>query len=164
MENATFTRDEKNARLTIERLFPATPARLWEALTTPAILDQWWAPKPWKSKTIRMDFRVGGQWLYAMQGPEGETHYGLMEYLAIEPNRRYEAADVFCDAEGNPVPSLPRQVFMNSLNPEGKQTKLVTVVQYTSAEDMNRILEMGMQEGITMAYEQLDALLAGSGA
>jgi uncharacterized protein YndB with AHSA1/START domain len=160
MDKTKFTRDEKNFRLTIERIFPAEPKRLWEALTKPALLDQWWAPKPWQTTTVRMDFRVGGQWLYAMNGPAGEKHYGLMEYLAIEPTRRYEAADVFCDAEGKPNAALPRQVFTNSLSPEGKQTRIVTVVQYSSAEDMKRILEMGMQEGISMAYDQLAAMLA----
>ena len=160
MEKTKLTRDEAQKRLTIERVFPAPPKRVWEALTTPAILDQWWAPKPWQTKTVRMDFRVGGQWLYAMQGPGGEQHYGLMEYIAIEPGKRYDAADVFCDAEGKPNELLPRQVFTTTLQPEGTQTRIVTVVQYSSLEDMKRILEMGMAEGITMAWDQLEALLA----
>jgi uncharacterized protein YndB with AHSA1/START domain len=164
MEKTKFSRDEKNATLTIERLFPAEPKRVWEALTKPSLLDQWWAPKPWKTETVRMDFRVGGQWLYAMNGPAGEKHFGMMEYIAIEPTRRYEAADVFCDAAGKPNESLPRQLFTNTLTAEGKQTRIVTVVKYSSLEDMKRILEMGMQEGLTMAYDQLDALLAGKTA
>lgn len=164
MEKTKFTRDEKNLRLTIERVFPAEPKRVWEALTKPALLDQWWAPKPWQTQTVRMDFRVGGQWLYSMNGPAGEKHFGLMEYTAIEPVRRYEAADVFCDAEGKPNESLPRQVFTNTLKAEGKHTRIVCVVQYTSLEDMKRILEMGMQEGLSMAWEQLAALLSGETA
>jgi uncharacterized protein YndB with AHSA1/START domain len=161
MSDITFTRDEANARLTIERTFPADPARVWEALTDPALLDQWWAPKPWRNRTVRMDFRVGGYWLYAMQGPEGEEHFGRMDYVEIEPERYYRAADVFCDAEGNAIESLPRQVFENTLNDLGNRTKLVTVIQYTSVDDMNRIFEMGFREGLTMAYEQLEALLTG---
>jgi uncharacterized protein YndB with AHSA1/START domain len=160
MEKTKFIRDEQNARLVIERLFPATTERVWTALTTPALLEQWWAPKPWMTKSVRMDFRVGGQWLYSMNGPAGEQHFGLMDYLAIEPGRRYEAADVFCDAEGKAIESLPRQIFTNTLEAAGKQTKLVTLVQYTSLEDMQRILEMGMQEGLTLAYDQLEAMLA----
>ena len=164
MEKTKFTRDEKNFRLTIERLFPAEPKRVWEALTKPALLDQWWAPQPWKTTTVRMDFRVGGQWLYSMNGPAGEKHFGMMEYTAIEPVRRYEAADVFCDAEGKPNESLPRQVFTNTLKAEGKQTRIITVVQYSSLEALKQILEMGMQEGLTIAYDQLETLLAGKAA
>jgi uncharacterized protein YndB with AHSA1/START domain len=161
MEKTKFKRDEANARLTIERHFPATPDRLWRALTKPDLLDQWWAPKPWQTKTIRMDFRVGGHWLYAMQGPEGETHHGRMDYEAIEPGLFYKAADVFSDAEGNPIESLPRQIFENRLTAAGKETMLVTTVQYASVEDMNRIFEMGFKEGLSLAYAQLEALLAG---
>lgn len=161
MSDITFTKDESNARLTIERTFPAPPARVWQALTDPVLLDQWWAPKPWQNRTVSMDFRVGGYWLYAMQGPGGEEHFGRMDYVEIEPERFYRAADVFCDADGNPIESLPRQEFRNTLDDLRNRTKLVTVIQYASVEDMNRIFEMGFREGLTAAYEQLEALLTG---
>lgn len=160
MSESQLTKDEAKARLTIARAFPAEPARVWRYLSEPALLDQWWAPAPWKTATVHMDFRVGGYWLYAMNGPQGEQHFGRMDYLEIVPEQRYKAADVFCDAEGKAIESLPRQTFENTLTAAVGSTRLVTVVQYASAEDMHRILEMGMQQGITTAYEQLDALLA----
>ena len=64
------------------------------------------------------------------------------------------------DAEGNAIESLPRQVFENTLVDLGNRTRLVTVIQYESVADMNRIFEMGFREGLTMAYDQLDALLS----
>lgn len=161
MNKTTFTRDEKNARLTIERVFPATPDRVWRALTDPAMLEQWWAPRPWLTKSVRMDFRVGGHWLYSMNGPDGEQHFGRMEYLEIEPPHRYKVDDVFCDGDGNPIESLPRQVIESTLHAEGERTKLVTVIQYESAEAMNQIFEMGFEQGLTMAHNQLEALLSG---
>jgi uncharacterized protein YndB with AHSA1/START domain len=54
---------------------------------------------------------------------------------------------------------LPKQTFDSTLIPDGDTTRLVTVVQYASADDLKRILEMGMQEGLTIFYEQLEALL-----
>jgi uncharacterized protein YndB with AHSA1/START domain len=89
-----------NATLTIERVFPAPAARVWRALTDPALLDQWWGPQPWRVETVHMDFRVGGYWHYSMNGPDGEQHFGRMDYIEIEPVRRYKSIDVFCDAEG----------------------------------------------------------------
>jgi uncharacterized protein YndB with AHSA1/START domain len=155
----SFTKDEKNATLTIERVFPAAADRVWQALTDPAILDQWWAPAPWKTETVYMDFRVGGYWHYAMNGPEGEQHFGRMDYLEIGPGRRYRSSDVFCDAEGHANESLPRQEMSIRVLEEDCQTKVVSVVQYASLDDMNTILEMGMQEGLSTAQDQLEALL-----
>jgi uncharacterized protein YndB with AHSA1/START domain len=159
MGTTIFKKDERNATLTIERVFPASQARVWRALTDAAILDRFWAPHPWKTETLHMDFRVGGYWHYAMNGPQGEQHFGRMDYLEIEPEDGFLASDVFCDADGNADPSLPRQEMEFRFTPAGDGTRVVTVVQYASLEDLNRILAMGMQEGLTMAQDQLEALL-----
>jgi uncharacterized protein YndB with AHSA1/START domain len=111
-----------------------------------------------------MDFRVGGYWHYAMNGPQGEQHFGRMDYLEIQPEGRFLASDVFCDADGNADESLPRQNMDFRFIAEAGGTKLVTIVQYASLDDLNRILAMGMQEGLTMAQDQLEALLAREGA
>ena len=159
MGKTGFTKKEENATLTIERVFPASRSRVWNAMTDAAILDQWWAPSPWKTKTVSMDFRVGGYWLYSMNGPAGEQHFGRMNYLEIEPERRFKSSDVFADEKGNANESLPRQVMDITFVEQGEETKVVTVVQYGSLEDLNKILEMGMQEGLSMAHDQLETLL-----
>lgn len=159
MNKTTFTKDIENAKLTIERVFPAERSRVWQAMTDATILDQWWAPSPWKTETVYMDFRVGGYWLYAMNGPEGEQHFGRMDYLEIVPGQRFKSSDVFCDADGNANESLPRQQMNFNLIEQGSETKVVSVVQYATAEDMEAILKMGMQEGLTMAQDQLETLL-----
>jgi uncharacterized protein YndB with AHSA1/START domain len=160
MNKTQFTKDEQSARLTIERVFPAAPSRVWQAMTDPAILDQWWGPKPWWVKTIHMDFRVGGYWHYSMNGPNGEQHFGRMDYLEIEPGRRFKAKDAFTDAAGKINDSLPRQAIDTRLAADGNHTKVVTVIQYASLEDLTRIFEMGFREGLTMAHDQLETLLA----
>lgn len=160
MEKTRFTRDEENARLTIARSFASPADRVWQALTEPALLDQWWAPAPWKTRTITMNFRVGGYWHYAMNGPNGEQHFGRMDFLDIDPGVAYESSDVFCDADGVANESLPRQNMTLRLSTSGEITQVTCVVQYASTDDMNRILEMGMAEGLTMAHDQLEALLA----
>jgi uncharacterized protein YndB with AHSA1/START domain len=160
MNKTNFAKDEARARLTIERQFLAEPARIWRFLTEPALLDQWWAPAPWKTVTKQMDFRIGGRWLYSMNGPEGEEHFCRMDFLEIEHGIRMKSDDYFCDADGRLNESLPSQSFDTSLVAEGKGTKVVTVVQYASLDDMNTILEMGMREGLSQAYEQLETLLA----
>lgn len=160
MNKTIFTPNEADATLTIERRFSAEPARVWKYLTEPALLDQWWGPAPWKTVTKQMDFRVGGHWLYSMRGPEGDEHFCRMDYVEIEPGKSMKSDDYFCDPEGKLNPSLPRQVFDTTLTADGSHTRLVTVVRYESVEDMRTIIKMGMQEGLSICYEQLDTLLA----
>jgi len=159
MYTTTFTRDDENATLTIERRFPASRDRVWEAITDPEILDRWWAPSPWRTRTVSMDFRVGGSWHYSMNGPDGERHFCRMDYLEIEPRHRIRSSDVFEDDAGNTDDSLPRQVMdMRIVDADG-ETELVTVVQYANPGDLQTIIDMGMREGLSTAYDQLETLL-----
>ncbi|MEO0332045.1 MAG: SRPBCC domain-containing protein, partial [Bacteroidota bacterium] len=70
-------------QLTVTRTFKAQIGLVWRAWTEAELLDQWWAPSPWEAKTKRMDFKEGGNRLYAMCGPEGEEHWGLTTYKTI---------------------------------------------------------------------------------
>jgi uncharacterized protein YndB with AHSA1/START domain len=57
-----YSKDASNKKLKVEREFDAPVAQVWNAWTQPELLDQWWAPKPWKANTKSMDFREGGRW------------------------------------------------------------------------------------------------------
>lgn len=70
-KQTTIAKDAANKKLIVVREFDAPLAEVWKAWTDSSILDQWWAPKPWKAKTKTMDFREGGTWLYSMVGPDG---------------------------------------------------------------------------------------------
>jgi uncharacterized protein YndB with AHSA1/START domain len=81
--------------------------------------------------------------------------------LEIEPGRRYKSDDAFTGETGTPIESLPRQVFETTLHEDTPgRTRVVTVVDYASLEDLEKIVAMGMQEGLSMAHDQLEALLA----
>ena len=70
---------------------------VWDAFTKQEILDQWWAPKPWLSKTKIMDFAVGGQRFYAMVSPEGQEHWSLQQYTSISPKTNFKYLNAFAD-------------------------------------------------------------------
>ena len=80
-----FTVDKATKTVFVDKEFDADNDLVWDAFTKQEILDQWWAPKPWQSKTKSMDFRVGGRRLYAMVGPEGEEHWSIEEFTSITP-------------------------------------------------------------------------------
>ena len=70
-----FSVNKETNTITVKREFAAELSLVWDAYTKSEILDQWWAPKPWKARTKTMEFREGGYWHYAMVGPAGEEHW-----------------------------------------------------------------------------------------
>ena len=154
-----FLVDKENNSLTVRREFAAERKLVWAAYTQSDLLDQWFAPKPWKAKTKSMDFREGGFWLYAMCGPKGEEHWGRMDYLKINPIESYSAKDGFCDEGGNLSDELPQALWDARFEELSENTLVHNIVTYKSLSDLETVIQMGMKEGLTMALEGLDLLL-----
>ena len=157
---AVFTKDTTNKNITVVRSFNAALQQVWDAWTKSELLDQWWAPKPWKAVTKSMDFREGGQWFYYMQGPEGERHHSYFNYKEIDPKNYYAGNDGFSDEEGNPSSEMPNMDWKVNFAGDGAATMVTIVLSFDKEEDMKTILEMGFQEGFTMGLNNLDELLA----
>lgn len=155
-----FTVNKENNTVNVKREFDAAPAVVWDAWTNPAILDQWWAPKPYRTQTKSMDFREGGMWLYCMISPENEVHWCKNEYSMINPQHSYAGLDAFCDENGVNNPEMPRTLWTNTFTAEGDKTLVTIVAQYDSLEDLEKIIALGFKEGFTMALGNLDELLA----
>ncbi|MDZ4709826.1 MAG: SRPBCC domain-containing protein [Saprospiraceae bacterium] len=83
-----FTVIKENNTITVKRPFAAARTLVWDAYTKSEILDQWWAPKPWKARTKTMDFREGGHWHYAMVGPEGQEHWAWADFKDIQVQKK----------------------------------------------------------------------------
>ena len=97
-----FTVDKATKMVFVNKEFDAELSLVWDAFTKRDILDQWWAPKPWLSKTKFMNFEVGGQRFYAMVSPEGAEHWSLQEYRSISPTTNFKMLNTFADKNGNP--------------------------------------------------------------
>lgn len=151
-----IVKDPKSKKITVTRNFDATPEEVWRAWTERELLDQWWAPKPWRAETKTMDFRVGGHWLYAMVGPDGEKHWARFNYTAITPNKSYEGFDTFCDENGTPNQLAPSMTWKNEFKATKTGTQVVIHITFKSAEDLEKILEMGFEAGFTSALTNLD--------
>ena len=75
-----FIVDKEAKTVTITKEFAAELDLVWDAYTIPELLDQWWAPKPFLSRTKVMDFEVGGRRFYAMVTPEGAERWAVQKY------------------------------------------------------------------------------------
>ncbi len=91
--------------LYITRIFDAPLEKVWKAWSDPEIVKKWWGPKDFTAPVVKIDFRVGGSYLYCMRSPEGEDIYSTGVYQDILPMQRIVSTDSFADAEGNVVPA-----------------------------------------------------------
>lgn len=154
-----FSVDKKNKKINVEREFAAPLANVWKAWTESEILDQWWAPKPWRAQTKTMDFREGGYWLYAMVGPDESVHWSRADYIAISPMKSFKGRDYFCDKEGNINPSLPASLWVIQFSESEGKTVVNIDIEYENLADLETIIEMGFKEGFTAGLQNLEELL-----
>lgn len=155
-----FIVNKENNTINVKREFAAGLQLVWDAWTKPELLDQWWAPKPYQTRTVSMDFREGGMWLYYMESPQGEKHYCLNHYKKIVPLKNFSGLDAFCDEKGNVNTEFPRTVWNNTFIETSNDITTVSIVaQYEKLEDLEKIISLGFKEGFTMALGNLDQYL-----
>jgi uncharacterized protein YndB with AHSA1/START domain len=153
-----FTVDKAAKSVFINREFSAGLPLVWDAFTKQEILDQWWAPKPWASKTKFMDFKVGGRRFYAMVSPEGQEHWSLQQYTSISPQTNFTMSNAFADKDENP--ELPGSDWDLSFSEQNGTTTVSIVIKNESLARMEKMIEMGFQGGFTMTLNYLEELLA----
>lgn len=153
-----FTVDKAKKTVFVNREFAAGLSLVWDAFTKQEILDQWWAPKPWSSKTKVMDFEVGGRRFYAMVSPEGDEHWSLQQFTSISPKTNFKYLNSFADKDENP--ELPGSDWDLSFSEENGKTKVSIIIKNDSLERMEKMIEMGFQGGFTMTLNYLEELLA----
>lgn len=157
--NETKIKQEGATKLVVTRTFNAERSKVWRAWTESSLLDQWWAPKPWKAETKTMEFAEGGRWLYAMVGPEGEKHWACVDYKTIDAQNSFTATDAFCDENGVPSGEMPSMDWHNTFTATGNATDVVIEITFDSEESLNTIIQMGFKEGFSMGLGNLDELL-----
>ena len=153
-----FTVDKAKQTVFITREFDANLPLVWDAYTKPEILDQWWAPKPWSSKTKVMNFEVGGRRFYAMVSPDGLERWAVQKYTSINPKTNFKFFNTFADKDENPEP-LGSDWDFNFTEEDGI-TKVSITIYNESLERMEKQLEMGFKEGFGMQMNNLDDYFA----
>ncbi|MDB5271863.1 MAG: Activator of Hsp90 ATPase 1 family protein [Chitinophagaceae bacterium] len=154
-----FSVDKEKKKINVEREFEAPLETVWAAWTQHELQDQWWAPKPWKANTKSQDFKAGGHWLYAMEGPDGAKQWSKSDYISVVPMKSYSAKDAFCDENGNITNELPGSLWTVQFKPAGEFTHVSIELKFDTLKDLEKIIATGFKEGFTMGMENLDALL-----
>lgn len=153
-----FKVDKSTKTVHIEREFNAELSLVWDAFTQQELLDQWWAPKPYSSKTIKMNFIEGGRRFYAMVNEEGvEIGWHIQDYTSISPKTNFKFLSVFADKDENPF--LPGSHWDLAFTEQNRFTKVRITIYNDSLERMEKMIEMGFKEGFTATLNELESLL-----
>jgi len=146
--------------MTIVAEFDAPPERVWDVFEDARKLERWWGPPGYPATFTRHEFVVGGQSRYYMTGPEGPVGPGGWWRIdVLEQPSRIEFANGFAGDDGEPVPGLPPAGGIVELERSGSGTRMLVRTKFLDVEQMERMLGMGMQEGMSLAIGQIDALL-----
>lgn len=153
-------KDLEKLTMTIVADFTAPVRRLWDAYADPRQLEKFWGPTTWPATFTRHDLVPGGMSQYYMTGPDGERAGGYWEFLAVQEGQSFEVLDGFTNADGSPNTDMPtmRAVFTFSETDSG--SRLLTTTYFDSLEQLEQLIEMGMEEGTKDAMSQIDTVLA----
>jgi uncharacterized protein YndB with AHSA1/START domain len=160
MTVTSATTDADSLTLTFTSEFNVPPTRVWQLWEDPRLLERWWGPPTYPATFVDHDLTPGGRMSYYMTGPNGDQPHGWWRILEVEAPQRLTFESGFADADGEPAAQMPYMTVRVSLDelPEGG-TRMVIVVAYATLAAMEKVLAMGMVDGMTGALGQIDELL-----
>ncbi len=147
--------------MTLTADFDASPARVWQLWADPRQLERWWGPPSYPATVTAHDLRPGGRVEYHMTGPEGDQPRGYWEMLEADAPRSLVFRDGFANDDGTPNTDLPgteSRVRIEAI--DERRTRMEIQSIFPSTEAMEQLVAMGMEEGLTQAVGQIDAILA----
>ena len=151
--------DREALTLTIVTDLAAPPATVWEMWYDPRQLERWWGPPTWPATFEQHDLVPGGESRYAMTGPDGTKARGWWRIASVDEPRSLEFEDGFCDESGVPDDDMPTTRARVELVATEVGTRMTVTSTFTSLEQMEQLVQMGMVEGMTSAMGQIDGLL-----
>ncbi len=154
-------KDPDALTMTLTAEFDASPTRVWQLWADPRQLERWWGPPTYPATFTAHDLTPGGRAEYHMTGPTGDQPRGFWDILEADPPRRLAFRDGFAHADGTPDDSFPRNEGRVTIEPiDARRTRMSIEFHYASTDAMGRYLAMGMEEGLTQAVGQIDAILS----
>lgn len=160
MPITSITSDPETLTLTLVGDYPVPVERLWDAWADPRRLERFWGPPQWPATFTRHDLVVGGRSEYHMTGPDGERSSGYWVFEAIDPGKQIEVVDGFAHEDGTPNDEMPNMRMRMAFEATATGSRLTSVTTFPDLATMEQLAEMGMVEGATAAFGQMDDVLA----
>jgi uncharacterized protein YndB with AHSA1/START domain len=153
-------KDPANLTMVVTAEFNAPIERVWQLWADPRKLERWWGPPTYPATFVDHDLAPGKSVTYFMTGPEGDKSHGWWRVLAVDPPQALEVEDGFADDTGKPNPDMPTTTMRVVLSEEKGVTKVVITSTFPSLEAMEKLVKMGVEDGLRAAMAQMDDILA----
>jgi uncharacterized protein YndB with AHSA1/START domain len=154
-------KDPEALSLSLNAEFDASPERVWRLWSDPRQLERWWGPPTYPATFTKHDLKPGGRVEYHMTGPEGDQPHAFWDVQEVDPPRSLVVRDGFAHEDGSPNTEMPTNEFRVTIEEVGQgRTRMSIVSIFPSTEAMEQLLGFGMEQGLTLAVGQIDALLA----
>lgn len=160
MPITSIHKDIESLTMTIVADFGVAVPRLWDAYADPRQLERFWGPPGWPATFTRHDMAVGGRSDYHMSGPDGERSCGYWEFITVDPHHAFEVRDGFARRDGSADPDLPSVRILFTFEETSEGSRLVTTTRFGSLDELERLLGMGMEDGLRTAMGQIDDVVA----
>ena len=137
------------------RLFDAPRRLVFEAMTRPEHVPQWWGRlgEGYSVPVCEIDLRPGGLWRFVNRHPKGEAAFHG-EYREVTPPSRVVFTEIF-----EQFPDTVSVVTAEFTEESGK-TRLTVTVRYPSREVRDMVIASGMARGAGISYDRLEDLVA----
>ena len=152
-------KDPEAHTLTVVAEFAAPVERIWVLYADPRQLERHWGPPGWPATFLQHELVPGARTHYVMVGPDGEQAHGVWNVVAVDAPRSFEVDDAFADEQGVPNEEMGWTHMAARFEPTADGTRVVLVSTFRSAEQLQQMIEMGMEEGLRQAMGQIDGLL-----
>jgi uncharacterized protein YndB with AHSA1/START domain len=155
--------------LTLERVLNAPRAMVWKALTTPELMKQWWAPRPFETPEVEIDLKPGGIFYNRMVGPDFE-HKGSGCVLEVIEGEKFVWTSAlgpgFRPNDFGDADDCTRFAFtaVITLEDDGDKTLYRVLALHKNAKDKDAHAEMGFEHGWGICADQLGEVAAGLSA
>lgn len=151
-------------------IFNAPRNLVFQALTEPEHLKNWWLPKGWTMEVSRGDFRPGGVLHYSQTSPDGDVMWIKFVYSEINPPEKIVYSSFFSDEEANRIrapfaPNWPMEILntITLTEDEGKTTLTMTVVPFTPTMEEIKVFDDSKEwaeQGYSNTFVQLGEYLS----
>jgi uncharacterized protein YndB with AHSA1/START domain len=136
------------------RTLDAPRALVWKAWTEPQHIVRWWGSRQSTTKIIKQDVRVGGEWRYESQTPEGDAFVFMGKFLeVVEPEKLVNTFAVEGMFDNKAL------VETHTFEERDGKTFYKSVSRFDSIEDRDGMITTGMEEGANESMDRLEELL-----
>lgn len=157
MRKTVFKADQDSLDVTMERVFAATPDRVYAAYTQPDLIAHWWGPRAFTVRAVEMDVRPGGRWQIDLESPDGAVSSFHGYYHECRAAQLLVHTLEYSGMAGDVLLDTVRFV------PEGQSTRVIAQSLFQTQRARQAMLKSGAEEGGTDGWDRLEEIVTRQG-